>query len=126
MIDKNQRNPEESDLEKGLEKPKITLKPLKNTAVSTPIQEEYIKLMQVYDCGGWIWGSGDLPTQHNRWENYKEKTCVSARNKFGFGTAGVGFKEEKIITTQDFYKKQKIPQEKIKEIQNYFETITKK
>lgn len=101
-------------------KPKITLNPLEKTAVHTPTQKEYKTLIQVYECGGWIWGLKDLPTQHNYWRKYKEKTCISAQHKFGFGTAGVGFKEEDILSTQKFYDIQNITQEKIKEINKWF------
>ena len=117
-------------LEKDLEgKPEITLTTLKETAVNPQTQEQYDTLMQVYGCGGWRWIDGILPTEQNYWSKYKEKTCVDAgisylgnfERRFLFGDRKF-FEEYKrnIISTKDFYKKQNISQDQIKEINQYF------
>ena len=121
-----QRTTKKNKLEKDLEKPTVSLNELKETAVNTPTQEDYLELMRVYECGGWNWASGGLPQGINYWRINKEKTCINAQNKFGFGTAGINFKEKKVISTQQFYDKQNVTPEMLEEINNYFETITKK
>lgn len=121
-----QRNPKKNKLEKDLEgKPKITLKQLKKTSVHTPTQEEYNILMQVYECGGWIWIGGDLPTLGNQWVMYGEKTCIRAQNKFLYEDEKY-YREImgcKVISIEKFYDKQKITPGNIAKIKNYFETL---
>ena len=120
-----QRNPKKNKLEKDLEgKPKITLKQLKKTSVHTPTQEEYNILMQVYECGGWIWMGGDLPTKGNLWIMYEEKTCIRVKNEFLYEDEKYyhGIIGHKVILIQEFYDKQKITPGNIAKIKNYFET----
>ncbi len=113
----------------NLEKPKIKLNPLEKTAVNTQTQKEYNELMQVYEIGGWKWRTGYLPTELELWKTYKEKTCIGGgigtfANKGRFGYCDEEFyKKEswKILSSKEFYKKQKITPEMIKEINKYFE-----
>jgi hypothetical protein len=44
--------------------PRIELKPLRATVVHVPKQEEYDKLMQLYESGGWKWDKGFFPTDY--------------------------------------------------------------
>jgi hypothetical protein len=123
----SQRTPEKSKLEKDLEgKPKITLKPLEKTVVHTPTQEEGNALMQVYECGGWKWIHGDLPTKYNNnyWESmYKEETCIDTKNRFVYGSKELYQRAGRnVISIQEFYDKQKITPDILREIKNYFET----
>lgn len=115
---------EKSKLERDPEgKPKIILSPLEKTVVNTQTQEDYNTLIQVYECGGWDWGwQGDLPTQNDYWSRYEGKTCIRAEG--GFKCANKrSYQREKyqIISTQEFYDKQKISQENINEINKWFE-----
>ena len=105
-------------------KPKIKLTPLEKTAVNTLTQEEYNTLMQVYERGGWKWCTGELPTSENLWKDYKEKTCIKVSNKFTFATRNYYEKERyhQIIPTKEFYNKQNITPDMIKEINKYFES----
>jgi len=118
-----QRTPEKSKLERDLEgKPKITLKELKETAVNTLTQEIYNTLMQVYECGGWKWYGGDLPTQDNYWTYYKGKTCIRVKNEFSYEDEKyyrktIGYK---IISTKRFYKIQNITPDMLGEINKWF------
>ena len=104
-------------------RPIIKLTPLEETAVNTPTQESYNTLMQVYECGGWKWVNGDLPTSGNLfWKSNKEKTCVRGENEFAYGTKD-NYKESwEILPTQEFYNKQNITDDMIKEINEYFES----
>jgi len=119
-----QRTPEKSKLEKGLEgRPKITLKQLKETVVNTLTQEAYLNLMRVYECGGWKWLSGNLPTQKNYWSTYKEKTCILVENKFGYENEKYCRESgREVLSTKKFYDKQNITPGNIDKIKNYFET----
>ena len=109
-------------------KPTIKLTLLKKTVVHTPTQEKYDTLMQVYECGGWRWASEDLPTSLNCWEarggEMAIKVGTSDKDKKGFLIYGmVGSYESEgfqIISTQEFYNKQNITDNMIKEINNYF------
>lgn len=111
-------------------KPILKLTPLIQTVVYTPTKKSFNELMRVYEIGGWIWISGNLPTQSNVWRIYKKETCVDAGINFHelinrkFGYANREFYQEKnsnIISTQEFYKIENISLEIRKEINNYFE-----
>ncbi len=109
-------------------KPVLKLKPIEKTAVHTTTQKEYWDLMGVYECGGWKWSDGDLPTQNNHW-NYEEETCVEAgvnyssrRGKFGYSDRKFYIGENwKIISTQGFYDTQKITPGMLNEINVWFD-----
>ena len=107
-------------------RPIIKLTPLEKTAVHTPTQESYDTLMQVYECGGWKWSNGKLPTSEDYWEDEKEKTCVDAEF---LGGGGFRYSSKdynlainwNILQPQEFYNKQNITDAQIKEINEYFE-----
>ncbi|MDD5133044.1 MAG: hypothetical protein PHD81_03065 [Candidatus Nanoarchaeia archaeon] len=117
-------NPQEKN---PIKKPKIELTPLGITAVNTKTQEEYQILMQVYEIGGWGWPGGELPTSVNRWNEYKQDTCIDAMiysmTSRTFRYTCTRFNQEKlwnIISPQEFYEKQNITPEMLKEIGDYF------
>lgn len=117
------------------EKPTIKLIPLENIVVYTSTQESYNQLMRIYECGGWEWYEGKLPTELNLWKNYRNETCVDAgifgvnedekvEGKFG-GKHIDFFKrfDKEIIHTGDFYARQDPPitQEMLDEINKWFD-----
>ena len=118
-----QKTLKKSKLERDSEgRPKIILNPLERTVVSTPTQKKDNILMQVYECGGWKWASGNLPTHDNYWGAYEEKTCISVENRFIYGHKKIRRKEGyKVISTKKFYKIQKITPDMLREVNSYFE-----
>lgn len=44
------------------------LKELKNTVVHCKSEDEYNRLMKIYEDGGWVWTGGNMPTQFDGWE----------------------------------------------------------
>jgi hypothetical protein len=92
--------------------PNINLKPQAYTGVLVETREKYDELMRVYECAGWKWLGGDLPTGKNYWEFFEERTCVGAGciEKFISGELKYGFfgcdpmPEEDRETYSQFYK----------------------
>jgi len=116
--------------------PKVLLTPIEKTAVNIPTQKDYDILMQVYEAGDWMWNKGylrtsRLPTSRNRWKN--NSSCVDA------GISGMSYFVElekefsrnsrkfyhlnnwNIISTQEFYNIQKISQDTIKELNEWYD-----
>ena len=111
-------------------KPKLELIILEETAVHVPTLEEYDTLMQIYDCAGRIWRSGDLPTDYQAWHDYEENTCIQVQDYKGnldspkFGYMDVESCKDScwnIISFQEFCEIQGITPEMIKELNTYFE-----
>lgn len=115
-------------------KPTIKLTSLENTVVYIPTQEDYNQLMKVYECGGWLWYDGKLPTEINLWEEFRhEGTCVDAgiygidedkKVEGKFGGKHIDFFERfnrKQIYPEDFYKIQGITSDMIDEICEWFD-----
>jgi len=113
-------------------KPKLNLTPMEETVVNTPTQEDYNQLVMVYECGGWEWYGGGLPTKYSNWDTLKEETCIDAGSDYPssdegkFGRAEKEWFEErgcKILTPQDFYDTQDPPitREMLSEINEWFE-----
>ena len=107
-----------------MRKPEIKLNPLEKIVVNPSTEEEHNELMRVYECGGW--GAelmGLLATYTCGWKNYGEKTCSKAQDKFSSDSIDwFSSQNYKIISPQEFYDKQKITQEQIKEINKYFKS----
>jgi len=106
-------------------RPILILKELEKTAIHTPTQNGYDTLMQIYECSDRKWIEDIiLPTEFNAWKGYGEKTCVQAYNKFQYGDIEEvnEYGNYKIITSKEFYEIQKITQEIIQEISQWFET----
>ncbi|MCK4650458.1 hypothetical protein KAT36_04480 [Candidatus Pacearchaeota archaeon] len=103
-------------------KPKLNLTSLEGTGVRVPTQEEYDTLMQVYECGGWDWNHGKLSTSFNCWNKYEEETCVRAEERFVYANNEFYIeRNQKILSTSEFYDIQKINLEMIKEINQWFD-----
>ncbi len=113
-------------------KPVLRLKPIEKTVVHTSTEEDYWDLMQVYECEGWKWSSGSLPTQSSVWNTNKEETCIAAgvnypngiydKGRFGFTNRKFYMRKNwKIISTQDFYDTQKITSEMFNELNVWFD-----
>ena len=103
-------------------KPKLDLTPIEKTAVNTPTQEDYDGLMRVYECGGWRWVGGDLPTKYDRWEMGEERTSIDAENGFAYDSKE--FYQENgwnVISPQEFYQTQKVTPEMLNEINIWFD-----
>lgn len=112
--------------EKG--KPILKLTPLEKTAVHTPTKKSYDELMEVYECGGGIWRSGNLPTESDCFRGERKETCVDAgvdyqnegiynNGKFGYSSRKFyQGKNWKIISPQKFYEIQKITPEMLNEM----------
>jgi hypothetical protein len=60
-------------------KPVLKLSPMPYFSIRVPTKEAYTELMRVYECGGWRWPTGELPTQGHSWERCcGDTTCVTA------------------------------------------------
>jgi len=52
-------------------------------AINTKTQEEYNRVIEIFEKKGWVWNSWRLPTNWlNMWNDYKENTCVDYKNNF--------------------------------------------
>ena len=113
-------------------KPILQLTPMEKIAVNPTTQESYDELMRTYELGGWRWKSGDLPTQYDGWNPYKENTCIDggvySEGRFLFNDRDFHLKEgrRKVITTQEFYDVQNITPEMIREINIWFDENDRK
>jgi hypothetical protein len=109
---------------------RFRLKPIKSTAVHTPDLVGYLELMRVYEYGTWRWRDDKLPSKVNIWDEYKEETCISAcpkmtiqcfRQRILYSPKKLYLDEGwKVISTQEFYKEQKITPKLLFEINNCF------
>ena len=109
------------------EKPKLDLTPLEKTMVAISTQKDYDELMQVYETGGWRWGSRDLPIFYNYLAENKEKVFVDAGISFSGNLKGFfeyGYEEPNnysVVSTKKFYEIQGITKEELAELNEYFE-----
>lgn len=106
----------------GNGRPIIELRSLENTAVDTSNLGDFRILMRVYECGGWKWRNGDLPTEFNFRKDYTKWPCVGAFNHY-FRSTRHNFEINKgfsILSSQEFYDIQKVTPEHIEEINRYF------
>ena len=123
--------PQINKLEKDAQgRPIIKLTPLEKTAINTKTQQEHNTLMQVYECGGWRWSGGELPT-YSKDRGDEEEISVTggyvfytnAINRFSWGFQRFYLDNGwKVIPTKEFYNKQNITDDMIKEINEYFES----
>jgi len=114
--------------------PKLELKILEKTAVNTRTQKEYDNLIQIYDSGEWSLAFENekniIKTNSNRWKSYKSTTCIDA-GKMSHIDTKVGYYNKKyyqnnknnwkIISFNDFCKKQGIKPDTIKELNQYYD-----
>jgi len=102
-------------------RPVLKLTPIKKTVVNTTTQEEYDTLMQVYECGGWKGITGKLPITYDNWHVRNISTCLRVEDKFWQGNIELyESKKYNIISTQVLYEKQRVTQEMIDEINEYY------
>jgi hypothetical protein len=114
------------------DKPVLTLTPLEKIAVHTPTQEEYDTLMRVYECGGWKWIDGRLPTKQDK--NYlslsEKDACIPAgidwhsgkAKLFNWGRIGSYLREGyKILSTREFYQQENVTDADINRVNEWFE-----
>ena len=71
-------------------------------AIYVRTQKEYYELMKMYDKKWWKWRNWDNPTNDNRFNTYKEITCVDFEDNFCFD--------------EIWYYKEKYPETLIKDI----------
>ena len=112
-------------------KPKLNLTPIENTEIYTMTHYCFQTLMRVYECGGWKWdGSGRIPTEldpeniTHRKEAYSDiKHCNERKREFGFTDRRINTQNsyDNIISSEEFYKTQKITYEIISEINIWFD-----
>jgi hypothetical protein len=72
------------------------------TVINTKTQEEYNKVMQIFEKKGWK-SDYRKATECNFWIYYKENTCVDYKNDFCYGS--VRYSEnhnEKILSYLEF------------------------
>ncbi len=78
-------------------KSKLYLPSVEDTAVRTPSRKVYDKVMQIFELAGLKTIYGEVPTEANFWEDYKEKTHIN-----------LSFSDGKFLHTDDFpYKNHK-------------------
>lgn len=109
-------------------RPIAYLKPLDNTAVHTPTLNDFLTLLNVYECGGWQHqfnneGKVDILA----WLNKKEKTCVEVSNNSQSYDERSYFENKgfRILSLGDFCIAQNIDSETLSGIKSYFHDITK-
>lgn len=111
-------------MENENKQPEIILTPLEKTAIYTETREKYRTLMEVLECGDSKWDGGELPTKMNSslMVSY-EKLCIDRINNFTYAKKDY-FREKgyEIISTEEFYEKQKITPEQIDTVKRYFES----
>jgi len=102
--------------------PKLELTSLEKTAIHVPTQERYDGLMQVYEIGGIKFRSGELPTDQNYFKTCGKETCVNENNGLSASYECI-YRDVKliIITDEEFYKIQEIPEEDLIKLNKYFE-----
>jgi ethanolamine ammonia-lyase small subunit len=113
-------------------KPTIELVSLAETAVNVQTQKEYDTLMQIYEAGNWKWITKELPTEYNSWKEYryKTKTCINAGlsksvpkveiNELVIFEKDNNQDYETILSLKEFYLKQNLTTEMIKELNNWY------
>jgi len=119
---------------------KLDLKPLKkNTCINVKTQKEYDNLMQVYNTVDLHWHEYHIrwPLFLNNWPEYKDKTCITTSTNWLEHKEPIQKFEKKedtiwkiitkiqgykIITMEEFYKKQDITPKIIELMNNYYDT----
>jgi hypothetical protein len=119
---------------------KIYLKSLKkNTCINIKTQKEYDNLMQIYHTAKWYWHNYHIryPVFVNAWPEYKDKTCITTKTNWLEDKEPIlSFEKKenrlwkisariqgyKIITLEEFYKKQDITPKIIEILNDYYDT----
>lgn len=94
---------------------------LKDTAVWIKTQEEYDRLMQVYECAGYKFDR-KFPTDINYYKTFRALGYANTGSKTTWANITLFLNENyTIIPPKKFYEKQGITQEQLKQINRYFE-----
>lgn len=83
----------------------ISLISLSNAVVNLKTQKEYDELLDIYTKAGWEWNGGGSPRSSHTWDNYKEKTCLEAKDRFCVGIVS-NFGGHSILSLDEFKRKQ--------------------
>jgi len=113
-------------------KPKLNLTPMEKIVVYIPTKGSYNELMEVYECGGWQWYNGKLPTEGDRWKVNSEETCIEVghsgvggnKEEFGYGhKKWFEANSYEFLSMSDFYASQNPPitKEMLNEINSWFD-----
>lgn len=95
----------------------MKLKPLPNTVVHVPTEEEYEELMSMYEDAGWRWSSGTAPMLDlSMWLSQGVNTHIRAKDGFSIADMDV-LEKPHIITLKDFKKEQGLMKKELKEMQ---------
>jgi hypothetical protein len=98
--------------------PKVELDDLYNSLVKVPNRKEYDRLMKVYECGGWTWVDGKLPTEFLNFVG--QTTYVHGCNLFEETDNPEEYRGLVKMTVNDFCKAQNIDELKMEEINKWF------
>jgi hypothetical protein len=98
--------------------PKVELDDLYNSLVKVPNRKEYDRLMKVYECGGWTWSDGNLPTECLKFVG--QTTHVHGCNLFEETDHSERYRGLVKMTVNDFCKAQNIDEPKMEEINKWF------
>ncbi len=75
--------------------------------INTKTQEEYNKVMEIFEEKGYTWFAWNLPTEKNYWEKYKKDTCIDYEDNFWYANINFYKKEWiEIISFQEFLKEE--------------------
>ena len=82
-------------------------------AIHTKTQEQYDKVMEIFEKKWWKWCGWGKPASKNNWNEYRENTCIRYEDKFAYHYID-WYKEEwyEIISYEDFLKEEWIVIEK--------------
>jgi len=76
--------------------------------IHTKTQEQFKRVLEIFEKKGWRWSTGNLPT-HNRtiWNDYEENTCIRYKDVFEYCNLKY-YKEKgyKIISFEEFLKRE--------------------
>jgi len=101
-------------------KPTIKLTPEEKTLIHIPTQKEYDVLMQIYDAGNWKWGGVYKSiTVPNHWTDYNNQTCIDIKDNMCYYCKSNY--NRKIISIQEFCTVQKINQDIINQLNQYYD-----
>lgn len=98
--------------------PKINLEDLYNTLVKVPNQRQYDRLMKIYECSGWTWTDGELPTDSLKLVGYT--THMHGCDLFDMTDHPEEYRGLVKMTVNDFCKVQNIDELKMGEINKWF------
>ncbi len=100
-------------------KPDVKLK--EEVVVNTKTLEELNTLMKIYELAGYKWSLGNSAIDNlseRRWARYKEETCIRISDgALRYGSADI---YNNVSSFQNFCESNNLTQEKLHEINEYF------